>query len=228
MLKPGHAQSGVTLVELMISVAIMGIVLAMGISGFSSWIRNSKVRTTAESIKNGLQLARAEVVRRNTLVRFQLTTTAGNDCQLSNSDANWVVSLTDPTNLCATAPSDTVPPQIIQMRPAAEGSGQASVVATEVTSAGVAVPTPAFVGGVTFNGLGRVVTNPPVTTIPPPVPVIDAGSNVNIDVSYQIDRPKDRCVLDGGEIRCLRVVVTNGGQIRMCDPKLPNTDAQGC
>ncbi len=31
-----------------------------------------------------------------------------------------------------------------------------------------------------------------------------------------------------GPVRCLRVVVRTGGQIRMCDPALPNTDSQSC
>lgn len=29
-------------------------------------------------------------------------------------------------------------------------------------------------------------------------------------------------------VRCLRVIVTQGGQVRMCDPALANTNPQGC
>lgn len=31
-----------------------------------------------------------------------------------------------------------------------------------------------------------------------------------------------------GEVRCLRVTVSAGGQVRMCDPALPSSDAAGC
>ena len=69
--------------ELLIGIAIIGILLALAAPNFAVWIQNSKIRTAAESIQNGLQLARAEAVRRNAQVRFQLTTTLDNDCVLS-------------------------------------------------------------------------------------------------------------------------------------------------
>lgn len=63
---------------------------------------------------------------------------------------------------------------------------------------------------VAFNGLGRQLT-PGVT------------------VSIDIDNPTNgTCVAAGGRIRCLRVLVTTLGQVRMCDPSRPATDPQGC
>ena len=61
---------GFSLIELIVGMAILGILMSLGIPAFSDWMRNARVRTTAESALNGLQLARAEAVRRNTTVGF--------------------------------------------------------------------------------------------------------------------------------------------------------------
>lgn len=70
-------QFGMTLIEIMITLAIMGILLMIGMPSFNTWIANTQVRTGAEGITNGLQLARAEAVRRNSNVSFVLGTNTG-------------------------------------------------------------------------------------------------------------------------------------------------------
>lgn len=67
--------AGFTLIELMIAIAIVGVLLVAGLPEAVNWIQNTKIRTTAESFSNGAQLARAEAVRRNTTVEFALTST---------------------------------------------------------------------------------------------------------------------------------------------------------
>lgn len=187
-------QHGVSLIELCIALAIFATLLTMAAPSFSTWIYNSKIRATAEAIHNGLQQARAEAVQLNTIVRFQLTTTLTDACELSTTDSNWVISLDDPSGACAAAPSpllDTAP-RIIQTRPAAEGS------TNTVVAAGQSV--------IAFNGLGRQVALGGA-----------ALANVNIDVSNAT-----------AGTRPLRVMVSSGGQTRMCDPALASTDPQGC
>jgi len=206
MLNLRHSQHGFSLIELIVGVMIIGILFAMGAPILSSWVQNIQIRTAAEAIQNGLQLARGEAVHRNELVRFQLTTTVDNTCALSTTNSNWVVSFDDPTGLCANAKlneafpvSDAVnnpAPRIIQVRPGTEGSRNAVVAADQST--------------IIFNGLGRVT----------PVP----ASSVNINVT----NPTGGACVPAGVMRCLRVVVTTGGQIRMCNPSLPNTNPQGC
>lgn len=66
-------QRGATLLELMITVAIVGIVAAVGIPQMGQWIRNSSVNTAAEILQNGLRQAEAEAIRRNLRVEFMLT-----------------------------------------------------------------------------------------------------------------------------------------------------------
>lgn len=69
--------SGFTLVELMVVVAVLAALLSIGGPSFMEWIQNSRIRTVAESLQNGLQVARAEAVRRNTNVEFILQANGG-------------------------------------------------------------------------------------------------------------------------------------------------------
>jgi type IV fimbrial biogenesis protein FimT len=189
---------GFSLIELIVGMAILGILMSIGIPAFSDWIRNARVRTTAESVLNGLQLARVEAVRRNTTVGFYLVDTTTSACALSTAGPNWIVSVDSPVGQCDVAASDTVAPRIIQSRAGNESGGAATTVAAGQSS-------------VVFNGLGR----------PTPLP------GVNIAINFT-DAAGAACVAAGGPVRCLRAEVSVGGQIRMCDPALPAGDAQGC
>jgi type IV fimbrial biogenesis protein FimT len=194
-------QRGVSLIELSIGLTIMAILLALGIPGFGAWIQNTRIRTAAESVQNGLQLARAEAVRRNT------------DVQFAQTGANWTVG-------CTTAAADC--PASIQTRSGAEGSANSVVTPSEVLSTGAAAGTPVFTGTVIFNGLGRVNTTS-----------IGAGNNASLLVTNSNDNcvacaagsTWSDCPATTGLMRCLRVVVSTGGQIRMCDPALPGPTA---
>ena len=190
---------GFSLIELMVGMAIFGILLALAAPSFSSWIRNAKIRTTAESMLNGLQLARAEAVKRNSTVRFQLTDKTDDTCALDTAGPNWVVSMDDVTTAddkCNTPASDTTPPRIIQLRNGAESSDNTTALLSGQTS-------------FAFSGMGRLISTP--------ASIVVSNSTSGLE-----------CIADGGTVRCLQVVVTAGGQIRMCDPALPTTDAQGC
>jgi len=189
-----RSASGFSLIELLVGVVLLGVLMAIGIPAFTDGLRNARVRTVASSVLQGLQLTRAEAVRRNTTVRFQFVTTLANNCAPSAAGPNWVVSLDDATGRCAAAASDTVAPRLIQARSGAEGSAFTTLAAGQ----------PAFV----FNSRGRLTTPPAL---------IDLSANAG-----------EACVDAGGRVRCLRIVVTAGGQIRMCDPALPAGDTQAC
>lgn len=134
-------QAGMTLVEIMVAVAVVGLLFATGITGLANWLKNTQIRGTAEAIQSGIQLARAEAVRRNTMVRFQLTSSVDNSCALSTTVSNWVVNMgesVDPSGNCL---SDT---SIIQKRSASEGSTGVVLAADQST--------------IIFNGLGQKTT----------------------------------------------------------------------
>ncbi len=68
-------RSGFSLIELLVSVSVVGIVLAVAMPSFTSWIRNARARTVADALQTGLRLAQAEAQRRTHSVVFFLTNT---------------------------------------------------------------------------------------------------------------------------------------------------------
>lgn len=67
--RPGR---GLTLIELMITVAVLAVGLSLAAPSLSQQIANYRLRSAAEAIINGLNYARAEAVRRNSPVSFTL------------------------------------------------------------------------------------------------------------------------------------------------------------
>lgn len=186
------------MIELMIGLIVAAILLAMGVPTFSTFMQNSKIRNAAESLQNGLSLARAEAVKRNTTVEFVL-----------GANTSWQIG-------CQTATADC--PASIQAYSGAGGSAPAEVAAAEV-EAGTSTPvgTPVFTNKLAFNGLGGVTSA-----------TLAAGS----EAVFNISNPAGgACAAADGAMRCLRVLVTQGGQIRMCDPALTISkpgDPQAC
>lgn len=66
----GRAQAGFTLAELMLALGISAILVAIAVPSMRSFIENSRIRATSESVQNGLSLARNEAVRRNERIEF--------------------------------------------------------------------------------------------------------------------------------------------------------------
>jgi len=70
---PRAGSGGFTLIEGMIAIAILAIVASLGAPSFEALLARFRLRTGADTVTSGLQLARSEALRRNQPVRFTLT-----------------------------------------------------------------------------------------------------------------------------------------------------------
>ncbi len=199
MLNPGR-QHGVSLIEVMIGLTLAGILIAMGIPAFQTGTQNRQIRGTADAIQNGLVLARTEALRRNRIIKFTLGGTPG----------TWVVgcesvdtTIVDGQEAC---------PETIQSRTGNDTTGSVAVQVTQRDAAGGG--TTEVPGEVWLNAMGRT-----------------KGGTLPADkiMVFQVTHPgAGACAADGGEMRCLNVVMTPMGQIRMCDPATAAPDPRAC
>jgi type IV fimbrial biogenesis protein FimT len=60
-----RAQHGFNLIEVMVSLTVLGILISLGVPSFAEWLQSQRIRASAEAIINGLQVARGEAIRRN-------------------------------------------------------------------------------------------------------------------------------------------------------------------
>lgn len=100
----GARAAGVTLVEMMIGLVIVGLLLMTAVPAFTHMLQNQRVRAAAEALSGGLQLARAEAVKRNARVEFVLTdddpiAVTVSSITASTTGRNWVVRYYDPATL---------------------------------------------------------------------------------------------------------------------------------
>lgn len=124
-------------------------------------MQNTQLRSAADSIQSGLQLARAEAVKQNTFVGFTM----------AGPDSSWSVDVMNP-------------PTQLQSRTSAEGSGNAQIATTNAT--------------IIFDGLGK--------------------TSLAADATINVTNPTGGACKPVGEMNCLNVTVSVGGQVKMCDP----------
>lgn len=88
--------AGLSLIEILITVAILAIISAIGIPSYTTYVTNSRVHSVSADIRNGLQQARMEAIKRNATTSFCITsssgsgwkTVAGNDCSTGTQIAS--------------------------------------------------------------------------------------------------------------------------------------------
>ncbi len=197
--------AGFTMIELVVSMGIFAVLVALTVPTMSQWIKSTKVRAAADALQNGLRMAQTESLRRSRQVVFALTTNAPTATSpsftASNNGNNWA----------------------IQTNPALTGSGEAAVFvgAGVLTSAGSAV-TIQGPAEICFNSVGHLVVN---TSTSVPGGTCQPGNAYSTSTlapiyTYQV-------ALSG---QTMNVTVAVGGQIRICDPSqtLSNSNPYGC
>lgn len=151
------AGRGFTLIEIMIALAALGIMMAIGVPAMTSWVQAAKARSAADFYMEGFALARQQALAHNGSSRIVLTPNA------TNGQNDWQVDICFPT--AALACTDTMGNW---STPAARASGDPEVggytsvkrLATSLPKSTVLTPTrlPAGASTVYFNSQGWVDT----------------------------------------------------------------------
>lgn len=89
----GNNPHGFTLLELLVTLALAAIILAIGVPAFTELIRNNRQVSTSHTLMTGLNLARSEAIKR--AVRVTMCRSNGPDsCSDDNSriwETGWIV-----------------------------------------------------------------------------------------------------------------------------------------
>lgn len=186
---PRKCMRGLTLIELLTVLTLVGILLVLALPGVGSWTRDARLRTVSEDIANALRIAQAEAVARNRRVAFVRTiaATPGLNSTPSNSGSNWYIQ-TLPLNSEDSA-------QFVQ-------GGRFGANDT-ATVAGPAI--------VCFNSVGRVITvSGPIATA--------SGFNCTAPTLATDPTDLDVTLTGASTAAPMRVEVFLGGRTRLCKP----------
>jgi len=198
-MSPAHSR-GFSLIELMVTVSLAALLMAVAVPAFTTWVANSKVRAVTETLQSGIRLAQTEAMRLNRTVVFSLTNDVpSNAAKAVASGRNWAVNIT---------------------RLATEDDAVKFVQGGLFGSSGdgvtITLSSPADATAICFGFTGRLVATS-TSGVTDAKCLVDVNP-VAFDVSTSAgDRP-------------LRALVSLGGQVRMCDPKrsFSTANPDGC
>jgi type IV fimbrial biogenesis protein FimT len=196
-------QSGFSLIELMIALAIMAILLKLASPGYSAWVANQEIRAGAESIIGAANLARLEAMKRNSRVMFELSDGVG-------SSTAWRICLVAQGAIACDALQPT-----IQQRDGGDESPRAQVGVSTNAAAIVAgamataLPVGGAPAGLIFDGLGRLSS------------VAGFQHLTRVDV-------RNTAMSSADERRLVIVFSGGAGSARACDPLVPAGNARAC
>lgn len=143
--------SGFTLTELMVVVAILAVLLAIGLPSFNDTFQRNRVATMSNEVIGALSLARSEAIR-TTRGGGMCPTTNGTACAGTSWNGGWLVWANQGT-VDTTFDTGDLMTRRIDARPAMT----MTVVATGTTTA---------LGSITFDARGRVTAPATITLTP--------------------------------------------------------------
>lgn len=199
--------AGFTLVELLVTITVFGIMLAIGIPNASNWLLTNRARSASEFYADGFSMARRQAVAHNAFSRISLT------ANTNTGQMDWQVDLcfVGLNNTCA--PDDegwstTTAPAANDPQGAA-GFRSIFRSADALPSAEVLLPTTLPVGAsqVYYTATGWVDTT-----------FASRLTQLRLDPSTNYAR----------EVPVVALNVTLAGMATKCDPTLPVSDNRAC
>lgn len=186
-------QRGFSLIELMITVSVMVLLMALAVPSMFQFTENSKVLATAEMFYVSAQRARTEAIRRNAVVEVVFTDQAAaassvDTTGLTTTGPNWLIRAAPPAG-----GSDHV---FIDAKAGSEGAGSRAVVIGSSVDA------------IQFDASGALVGGTAAT-----VNFSSAGGACEPDGGIRCLRV---VVLSGGQARLCDPVVSAASDTRKC------------
>lgn len=204
MLSARCRAAGTSLIELMVTIAIIGWLITLGVPTIGRWFADAHVRGAAEGLVNGLRLAQATAEARNRVSMLAFTNAApATNAAVAAGGTNWFIGLVGMNGGTETSSS--------------LGMVQSSTLATQYGVSVVAVG--ANVGLVCFNSLGQQAT---LSAAQAGLAVGCAPLAANAPTAFLVSAPS--------AVRKFKVLVYPAGQIFMCDAlkTQSNANPDGC
>lgn len=207
MLELSHQQQGLTLVELLVTLAIFGVLLAVGIPNASHWLLANRARSASEFYADGFSLARRQAVAHNSHSRIVLTP------NIHSGQMDWQVDLcfVTPAAQCSDvqgAWSTTAAPS------AADPQGLDGW--KSVFRAADALPPSEVLAPSLLPDGARQVYYTPMGWVDPVVGQRLASLQLLPASAY------------AGDVPPVALVITLAGMATRCNPSLPVSDSRGC
>lgn len=188
MLIDSRMNRGFSLVEVMVVITLMVILVMLAMPSLGIYTENSKIRSVAEAFASSAQKARTEAIRTNQAVQLILTTDSPVIANVGTSNLSSTAG-----NWIVRSVSDDATPvyTFIEGKDAREGSGRSDA-STSVSISGVS--NSAATSAITFNSAG----------------------STSLGARWLVDFTSSSAACT--PVRCLRVIITSSGQVKMCEP----------
>ncbi len=197
---------GLTLIELLVTLTLVGIMLMLAIPGYGAWTRDARVRTVSEELANAMRLAQAEAVARNRQVALVRTNArpALNAVPAING-RNWYA-------------------QVLPLN-SEEASDAAFLASAYITGGSYTANDGATVSGnaiICFNSVGRLVNRADTGLIATPC-VAPTSATDPLDFNVRLASSSF-----GTAATAMRVELFLGGRSRLCNANAAAAQPNAC